>query len=157
MVRNRLSKTAVLAAGIAISTCAATRTEAQGVSPPAPVAASSASSIAAVPVIVVGAGVLSVIGYAIYISRTQCRELTSSEARMAIFLPFIGPILLELPKPPDPGQYVAYDPSAPPPLQDPLATTMCWQTPPPKQSATRKHKTTAHKTTVKPRHIRSEK
>jgi len=97
MVRNRLSKTAVLAAGIAISTCAATRAEAQGVAPPAftpaPVAASSSSSIGW-PVIVLGAGVVSVIGYAIHISVTQHRELTSREAMTAIFLPFIGPAIL---------------------------------------------------------------
>jgi hypothetical protein len=93
MVGNRLSKTAVLAAGIAISTCAATFADAQTVAPtPVPVAASSSWSIA-VPVIAVGAAAVSVIGYAAYISATQHRELTHREAMTAIFLPFIGPAL----------------------------------------------------------------
>jgi len=37
-----------------------------------------------------GATVVSVITNAIYISRTQCRELTQQEAWWSVGLPFIG-------------------------------------------------------------------
>ncbi len=38
------------------------------------------------------AGTASVIADAIYISATQCREMTSQEAATATFLPGVGPI-----------------------------------------------------------------
>ena len=42
------------------------------------------------PVIVIGAGVVSVIINSIIVAQTQCRELTSNEAWTSIFLPFLG-------------------------------------------------------------------
>jgi len=42
------------------------------------------------PVIVIGAGVVSVILNGIIVAQTQCRELTSNEAMASIFLPFLG-------------------------------------------------------------------
>lgn len=41
-------------------------------------------------VIIFGASVVSVITNAIYVSQTQCRELTTQEAWTSIGLPFIG-------------------------------------------------------------------
>lgn len=42
------------------------------------------------PVIVIAAGVVSVIINGIIVAQTQCRELTANEAMMSIFLPFLG-------------------------------------------------------------------
>ena len=42
------------------------------------------------PVVVVFAGVVSVMTNAAWIWRTQCRELSSQEAMTSAFLPFIG-------------------------------------------------------------------
>ena len=42
------------------------------------------------PVIVIGAGVISVMLNALIVSNTQCRELTNEEAISSVFLPFLG-------------------------------------------------------------------
>ena len=42
------------------------------------------------PVIILGAGVVSVILNAAIVSQTQCRELTQQEAFTSLFLPFFG-------------------------------------------------------------------
>src|SRR5271169_5009340 len=42
------------------------------------------------PVIILGAGVVSLMANAAIVSQTQCRELTLQEAYSSFFLPFIG-------------------------------------------------------------------
>ena len=42
------------------------------------------------PVIILGAGVVSLMANAAIISQTQCRELTLQEAYSSFFLPFLG-------------------------------------------------------------------
>ncbi len=57
---------------------------------PAPIPCPTPSSPTPWPVIVLGAGVMSLILNAAIVSQTQCRELMLQEAYSSFFLPFIG-------------------------------------------------------------------
>ena len=57
--------------------------------PPAPIPCPT-SGPTPWPVIILGAGVVSLITNAAIVSQTQCRELTLQEAYSSFFLPFIG-------------------------------------------------------------------
>jgi hypothetical protein len=97
MCGKRFSRTAVVRIGLALSMLAAIPASAQVTRPPVAVASGGASAgIPAYAGIAVAAGAVSVIGYAAYVSITRHRELMSREAMTAIFLPFIGPLLLEV-------------------------------------------------------------
>jgi hypothetical protein len=59
----------------------------------APIPCPTPSSPTPWPVIVIGAGVVSLILNAAIVSQSQCRELTLQEAYSSFFLPFFGIVL----------------------------------------------------------------
>jgi len=84
------TRVAVIAAspcGVAVTMRSADTAEAAAAFLPCPPIGSGPSPW---PVIVVGAGVVSVILNGIIVAQTQCRELTTNEAWASFLLPFLG-------------------------------------------------------------------
>jgi hypothetical protein len=98
MCGKPISHTASVCFVLALSMLVAIPARAQVVAP-APVPAASGGASLGVPAyvgIAVAAGAVSVISYAAYVSIKRHRELTRREAMTAVFLPFIGPAILEM-------------------------------------------------------------